>query len=409
MLPRHLRRAIPTQPAFRLTASPYHPHAPLAALRYRTAAGSVAHFHSTSRRNDELPKSPFQTFVDVLRDELRKNRELQENVKQLQGDVDKFQDSEAMRKARAAYEHARVRVLSCSFSSTSLCSSGPLTEDGCLLYSSPRASKKTRGYGLRPRNSKNAVSKSETQSLKHSRQWKRATSPARYLSGLVVSFLMTYRCVISFLPFCRYPGLLQRSLRRSPLRPNPFVTLQHTRPLRRRSSTHSMIPARRSMPGSKRRRHGGHGGRCDLPKQAKRGASRRASLLIPSTSFFRSSLDRAPRPSLLITGSLQSGRGPRLACLLSTSRALAADKRDKSPPAQGLRAARGVPGVGEPGRVISPLGHVHRRVVVRRERDCARLANHEDPRSELLDGDIRARVARVHRARGRGCLPERGQ
>jgi import inner membrane translocase subunit TIM44 len=71
----------------------------------------VAHFHSTSRRSDELPKSPFQTFVDVLRDELRKNRELQENVKQLQGDVDKFQDSEAMRKARAAYERARVRVI----------------------------------------------------------------------------------------------------------------------------------------------------------------------------------------------------------------------------------------------------------------------------------------------------------
>ena len=31
-------------------------------------------------------------------------------MKQLQGDVDKFQDSEAMRKARAAYEHARVCV-----------------------------------------------------------------------------------------------------------------------------------------------------------------------------------------------------------------------------------------------------------------------------------------------------------
>ncbi len=56
-----------------------------------------------------MPKSPFQTFVDVLREELRKNRELQENVKQLQGDVDKLQDSEAMKKARAAYERARVR------------------------------------------------------------------------------------------------------------------------------------------------------------------------------------------------------------------------------------------------------------------------------------------------------------
>ncbi|KAF7312146.1 Mitochondrial import inner membrane translocase subunit TIM44 [Mycena indigotica] len=48
------------------------------------------------------------TFVDVLRDELRKNRELQENVKQLQGDVDKLQDSETMKRARAAYERARL-------------------------------------------------------------------------------------------------------------------------------------------------------------------------------------------------------------------------------------------------------------------------------------------------------------
>lgn len=111
MLPRHLRRTIPVPTAFRLSTTPSRPHAPLAALRYRPATGSVAHFHSTSRRSDELPKSPFQTFVDVLRDELRKNRELQENVKQLQGDVDKFQDSEAMRKARAAYERARVRVI----------------------------------------------------------------------------------------------------------------------------------------------------------------------------------------------------------------------------------------------------------------------------------------------------------
>ncbi|KAJ7037784.1 import inner membrane translocase subunit tim44 [Mycena alexandri] len=69
---------------------------------------SAAGFHSSSSRRDEVPKSPFQTFVDVLRDELKKNRELQDNVKQLQGDVDKFQDSEAMKRARAAYERARL-------------------------------------------------------------------------------------------------------------------------------------------------------------------------------------------------------------------------------------------------------------------------------------------------------------
>lgn len=67
-------------------------------------------FHSSSSRRSEAPKSPFQTFVDVLKDELRKSRELQENVKQLQGDVDKLQDSEAVKRARAAYERARVRL-----------------------------------------------------------------------------------------------------------------------------------------------------------------------------------------------------------------------------------------------------------------------------------------------------------
>jgi mitochondrial import inner membrane translocase subunit TIM44 len=72
----------------------------------------VAHraaFHASSRRQDELPKSPFQTFVDVLKDELKKNRELQDNVRQLQGDVDKLQDLEAMKRARDMYERARVR------------------------------------------------------------------------------------------------------------------------------------------------------------------------------------------------------------------------------------------------------------------------------------------------------------
>lgn len=48
--------------------------------------------------------------MEVLREELRKNRELQDNVRQLQGDVDKLQDSEAMKKARAAYERARVSL-----------------------------------------------------------------------------------------------------------------------------------------------------------------------------------------------------------------------------------------------------------------------------------------------------------
>lgn len=77
---------------------------------------SVRAIHSSSsRKQNELPKSPFQTFVDVLKEELQKNRELQEGVKTLQGDVDKLQDSEALKRARDMYERARVRKFLCKY------------------------------------------------------------------------------------------------------------------------------------------------------------------------------------------------------------------------------------------------------------------------------------------------------
>lgn len=111
MLPRNLqalvvRNAVRARP-FVARSAAFPPPFRIVATPFNTAG-----FHSSSRRQNELPKSPFQTFVEVLKEELKKNRELQENVKQLQGDVDKFQDSEAMKKARAAYERARVCVVS---------------------------------------------------------------------------------------------------------------------------------------------------------------------------------------------------------------------------------------------------------------------------------------------------------
>ncbi|TFL01960.1 hypothetical protein BDV98DRAFT_528705 [Pterulicium gracile] len=106
MLPRNLRSSA-VRAATRSKALNQLQNAQSASLRIHRAQGGVSAFHSSSRRSD-APKSPFATFVEVLRDELRKNRELQDNVKQLQGDVDKFQDSEAMKRARAAYEHARL-------------------------------------------------------------------------------------------------------------------------------------------------------------------------------------------------------------------------------------------------------------------------------------------------------------
>ncbi|TFK29672.1 import inner membrane translocase subunit tim44 [Coprinopsis marcescibilis] len=108
MLPRHLRslvarNALVHRVAARPTLTAYPPP-----FRIPQTCATTAGFHSSSRRQSEAPKSPFQTFVEVLRDELKKNRELQDNVKQLQGDVEKFQDSEAMKKAREAYERARL-------------------------------------------------------------------------------------------------------------------------------------------------------------------------------------------------------------------------------------------------------------------------------------------------------------
>jgi import inner membrane translocase subunit TIM44 len=44
----------------------------------------------------------------VLKEEISKNKAWQENVKTLQGDVDKMADSAAMQRARELYERARV-------------------------------------------------------------------------------------------------------------------------------------------------------------------------------------------------------------------------------------------------------------------------------------------------------------
>ncbi|KAF8141604.1 hypothetical protein EV363DRAFT_1308563 [Boletus edulis] len=104
MLPRHVRSFVVAQRAARSLSR--HTPSTLFPPPFRICPPSRS-FHASRSRN-ELPKSPFQTFVEVLREELRKNRELQDNVKQLQGDVDKLQDSEALKRARDVYERARL-------------------------------------------------------------------------------------------------------------------------------------------------------------------------------------------------------------------------------------------------------------------------------------------------------------
>ena len=88
---------------------------------------------------------------------------------------------------------------------------------------------------------------------------------------------------VLFLTLCRYPERPQPSLPLLPLRQSPFVTPRRTRPSRRHSSMHSTILALPSMPVSRKRMREGHDDSCALPRRAKRGASRRALLLIPST------------------------------------------------------------------------------------------------------------------------------
>ncbi|TIA88595.1 hypothetical protein E3P99_02495 [Wallemia hederae] len=66
---------------------------------------------TSSARRFNAPESPFSRFVNVLREELRKNAEFQENYKQLSGEAGKVQDSEAMQRARDAYQRATIANL----------------------------------------------------------------------------------------------------------------------------------------------------------------------------------------------------------------------------------------------------------------------------------------------------------
>lgn len=91
------------------------PHLRIAGTAARTAGASSSLFHTSARQRNDAPKLPFQVFREVLSEEIKKNRELEQNVAQLKGEVGKVQDSEALKQARDAYERARVEWI-CFFS-----------------------------------------------------------------------------------------------------------------------------------------------------------------------------------------------------------------------------------------------------------------------------------------------------
>ncbi|PWY98125.1 Tim44-domain-containing protein [Testicularia cyperi] len=97
------RRSVSAAPIFAAASQRSSALAPTA-----TGAFSTRREFSSSRPRSDAPRSPFAVFVETLKTELRKNQELQENMRQLSGDVGKMQDSETMKKMREAYERARI-------------------------------------------------------------------------------------------------------------------------------------------------------------------------------------------------------------------------------------------------------------------------------------------------------------
>lgn len=96
--------AVPRQVVSRSTIGLRHSYASPRPSYHQRIRG----FHASARRHDGPTKSPFQAFIDTLREELKKSQEMQENMKQLQGEAGKVQDSETMRRMREAYERARI-------------------------------------------------------------------------------------------------------------------------------------------------------------------------------------------------------------------------------------------------------------------------------------------------------------
>jgi hypothetical protein len=120
-------------------------------------------------------RSPFQAFVDVMKDEIRKSREFQESVKQLQGEATKVQDSETMRKAKEVYERARV---SPQLRRRRLWQG---TDGQLFPRSSLRPSRRTRGWQRQQRRCASREEQSMTPSRPLSPPWTRM----RWFEGLV--------------------------------------------------------------------------------------------------------------------------------------------------------------------------------------------------------------------------------
>lgn len=55
-------------------------------------------------------KSPLARFVESIKEQIEQNRELQQNIKQLQDESNKLSESESLRRAREIFEKAKVAL-----------------------------------------------------------------------------------------------------------------------------------------------------------------------------------------------------------------------------------------------------------------------------------------------------------
>lgn len=59
-------------------------------------------------RANEAPRSPWAVFVETLKVEVEKDKALQGDLKQLDGEVGPLKDNKFLKSAGEAYEQARV-------------------------------------------------------------------------------------------------------------------------------------------------------------------------------------------------------------------------------------------------------------------------------------------------------------
>ena len=107
---KHTRTSLRTQPVPRCVTASFSSTSrrPYAEAKNDSKSEGKKKSSTDEGRPGTAGKSPFAVFVEVLREELQKSKDLQENVKQLQGSATEAMDSEAMKRAKAYYEKARV-------------------------------------------------------------------------------------------------------------------------------------------------------------------------------------------------------------------------------------------------------------------------------------------------------------